>query len=111
MAPGFPARRRDLVQYSRKGDDGMPGYVYLPDYAGWGEFARFPGPYAGFLGKRYDPLISECDPHSAPGDPKPSPGKPNVVRGTPRLAAPGSRGPEPSRPTTGTTGSWDGSTT
>jgi len=58
----YPPSMGAVCEYLRKGDDGMPGYVYLPDYAGWGEFARFPGPYAGFLGKRYDPLISECRP-------------------------------------------------
>jgi hypothetical protein len=57
----------------------------MPCWLGWGQAFRRGGPYAGFLGKRYDPLITVCNPHSAPGDPAPQPGKPNVVRGQPLL--------------------------
>jgi hypothetical protein len=38
----------------------LPNYVYLPCPLGWGEARRKPGPGAGFLGQRYDPLCSEC---------------------------------------------------
>jgi hypothetical protein len=43
---------------------GLPAYVCLPHYFGWGDGGdgRGPGPYAGFLGKRYDPLFSEARP-------------------------------------------------
>ena len=41
----------------------LPAYVYLPCYLGWGQSIRRPGPYAGFLGKRYDPLFTECSPY------------------------------------------------
>ncbi|MBI1918625.1 MAG: DUF1501 domain-containing protein [Planctomycetes bacterium] len=63
----------------------LPAYVYMPCWLGWGQAFRRGGPYAGFLGKRFDPLITECNPHSAPGDPIPVPGRPNVVRGMPIL--------------------------
>src|SRR5262249_54803856 len=58
----YPASMGAVCAHLRRGDGGLPGYVYLPDYPGWGEFTRHPGPYAGFLGKRYDPLFSECRP-------------------------------------------------
>jgi hypothetical protein len=38
----------------------LPNYVYLPCPLGWGEARRKPGPSAGFLGQRYDPLCTEC---------------------------------------------------
>src|SRR5262249_55318364 len=47
----------------RDGHDDLPAYVYLPHYFGWGESLHGPGPYAGFLGKRYDPFISESRPY------------------------------------------------
>jgi hypothetical protein len=75
-----------VCEWLKKPGVDLPHYVYLPCWLGWGQAFRRGGPYAGFLGKKYDPLFSECDPHSATGDPKPSPGKPNVVRGMPRLA-------------------------
>jgi hypothetical protein len=58
----YPPSMGAVCEYLRTGDDTLPGYVYLPNYPGWGEFTRHPGPYAGFLGKRYDPLFSECQP-------------------------------------------------
>ncbi len=57
----YPPSMGAVCEYL-KGGGGLPAYVYLPDYPGWGEFTRHPGPYAGFLGKRYDPLFSECRP-------------------------------------------------
>jgi hypothetical protein len=53
-----------VCEYLRKDSDDLPAYVYLPNYAGAGNaggVVRYPGPYAGFLGKRYDPLFSEFD--------------------------------------------------
>src|SRR5262249_6304324 len=43
-------------------------------------------PYAGFLGKRYDPLITECSPYGDKDAPPTRPGYPRVVRGQPYLA-------------------------
>jgi hypothetical protein len=83
---GHPPSMGSVCEWLKKPGVEMPHYVYLPCYLGWGQAFRRGGPYGGFLGKKYDPLFTECDPHSAAGDPKPSPGKPNVVRGTPRLA-------------------------
>jgi hypothetical protein len=38
----------------------LPSYVYLPCPLGWGEVTVKGGPWAGFLGQRYDPLCTEC---------------------------------------------------
>jgi hypothetical protein len=38
----------------------LPSYVYLPCPLGWGEATVKGGPWAGFLGQRYDPLYTEC---------------------------------------------------
>jgi hypothetical protein len=58
----YPPSMGSVCEYLNRANTDLPAYVYLPDYPGWGEFARHPGPYAGFLGKRYDPLFSECQP-------------------------------------------------
>lgn len=68
-----------------RGDRGdLPDYVYMPCWLGWGQAFRRAGPYAGFLGQRYNPLTTECKPYADAGV-KPVPGRPAVVRGTPLL--------------------------
>jgi hypothetical protein len=61
----YPPSMGSVCEYLRAAGDDLPAYVYLPNYAGAGNGAtgvvRYPGPYAGFLGKRYDPLFSEFD--------------------------------------------------
>lgn len=81
-----PPSMGSVCEFLKKPGDDLPAYVFLPCWLGWGQAFRRGGPYGGFLGKRYDPLFSECDPHSATDDPTPKPGSPNVVRGMPRLA-------------------------
>jgi hypothetical protein len=68
---------------TRHGD--FPDYVYLPCWLGWGQAFRRGGPYAGFLGKRYDPLITQCNPHMDKEGHAPKPGYPRTVRGEPVL--------------------------
>jgi hypothetical protein len=68
-----------------RGDRGdLPDYVYMPCWLGWGQAFRRAGPYAGFLGQRYNGLTTECKPYADPGE-KPVPGKPSTVRGKPLL--------------------------
>jgi hypothetical protein len=60
----YPPSMGSVCEYLRKPTDDLPAYLYLPNYAGAGNAGgtvRYPGPYAGFLGKRYDPLFSEFD--------------------------------------------------
>ena len=73
-----------VCEYLRAGRGELPNYVYLPCWLGWGQVFRRAGPYAGFLGRRYDALTSECNPATDPGT-DPQPGRPSVVRGVPVL--------------------------
>jgi len=61
----YPPSMGSVCEFLRKETDDLPAYLYLPNYAGAGAagtVVRYPGPYAGFLGTRYDPLFSEFDP-------------------------------------------------
>ncbi|MEX0726100.1 MAG: DUF1501 domain-containing protein [Planctomycetaceae bacterium] len=64
--------------------NGVPNYMYLPNYLGWGLAVQKPGPYGGFLGQQHDPLFTECTPYSDDGK-----GDvvyhPKIVRGVPVL--------------------------
>ncbi len=69
----------------RERESELPDYIYMPCYLGWGQAIRRPGPYAGFLGQRYDALYTEVTPFRAPDSPTPAPGRPVTVLGEPRL--------------------------
>ena len=72
----YPPSMGSVCEYLRTAQRDLPDYVYMPCYLGWGQAIRRPGPYAGFLAQRYDPLFTEVTPR---GDP---------VRGTPRAGNP-----------------------
>lgn len=60
----YPPSMGSVCEYLRPPEKDLPDYIYLPNYAGAGNgngTVRYPGPYAGFIGKRYDPLFSEFD--------------------------------------------------
>jgi hypothetical protein len=69
----------------KKSEGDFPAYMYLPTWLGWGQVFRRAGPYAGFLGKRFDPLTTECKPYKDNDAPGPKAGYPCVVRGEPFL--------------------------
>ncbi|MDB5385464.1 MAG: hypothetical protein JWM11_1110 [Planctomycetaceae bacterium] len=86
----FPPSMGSVCEYLRPANKDLPDYIYLPDYAGAGNaggIVRYPGPYAGFLGKRYDPLFSEFDKNKSRtiGKMKVLDGEPYLSRNT-RLA-------------------------
>ncbi|REJ92225.1 MAG: DUF1501 domain-containing protein [Planctomycetota bacterium] len=85
----YPPSMGSVCEYLRlkegRGNGGLPDYVYMPCYLGWGQGIRRPGPYGGFLGHKYDALTTECDPFKAPDAPAPAPGTPQVVHGSPRI--------------------------
>jgi hypothetical protein len=81
----YPPSMGSVCEYLRQGDRQLPDYVYMPCYLGWGQAIRRPGPYAGFLGQRYDALYTECAPHRDPTLPAPGAGRPATVLGEPRL--------------------------
>lgn len=80
----YPPSMGSVCEYLREGQRNLPDYVYMPCYLGWGQSIRRPGPYAGFLGKRCDPLFTECNPHIDAGT-EDKPWYPQVLRGQPRL--------------------------
>ncbi|MBI1901608.1 MAG: DUF1501 domain-containing protein [Planctomycetia bacterium] len=80
-----PPSMGSICEYLRQGRGELPDYLYLPCWLGCYQAFRRAGPYGGFLGKRYDPLTTECQPYMAPGAPAPSPGSPQPVLGKPIL--------------------------
>jgi hypothetical protein len=52
-----------VCEYLNGGRVDNPAYVYMPCYLGWGQSIKRPGPYAGFLGAKYDGLYTECAPY------------------------------------------------
>jgi hypothetical protein len=81
-----PPSMGSVCEYMRQGHGDFPDYVYMPCWLGWGQVFRRAGPYAGFLGKRYDALTTACDPYGDKDAPPPQPGRPRIVRGEPFLA-------------------------
>jgi hypothetical protein len=84
----YPPSMGSICELLKNDKSDLPAYVYMPCYLGWGQAIRRPGPYAGFLGKRYDPLFTECTPYGDPGIPEPNKDDmyhPKVVRGEPRI--------------------------
>jgi hypothetical protein len=79
----FPPGMGSVCEYLKPPGTDLPHYVALPTYLGWGFALRRPGPYGGFLGKRFDPLCSDVKPVM---DPKPPAGRRPMWLGTPVLA-------------------------
>jgi hypothetical protein len=40
----------------------LPGYVCMPAHPGYSQALRRAGPYGGYLGAQYDPLVTFCEP-------------------------------------------------
>jgi hypothetical protein len=76
----------ELLRQRRGKPSEFPDYVYMPCYLGWGQNIRRAGPYAGFIGNRFDALTTECAPHRPEGAPEPVPGSPQKVLGMPAIA-------------------------
>ncbi|MFN5078042.1 MAG: DUF1501 domain-containing protein [Planctomyces sp.] len=74
-----------VLQYLQGQPAGSPQYVYMPNWLGWGQSFRRAGPYAGFLGRRYDALTTECSPYYDKDSFAPAPGNPQIVQGMPLL--------------------------
>ena len=82
----YPPSMGSVCEYlkeTRGGDSRVPAYVYMPCYLGWGQSFHRPGPYAGFLGKRYDPMFTVCNPYVDNPPDKPYHSQP--LRGEPRI--------------------------
>ena len=79
----FPPGMGAVCEYLKPRHIDLPHYAALPSSLGWGFALKRPGPWGGFLGKRYDPLCSECRPKM---DPKPPAGRRPMWLGVPFLA-------------------------
>jgi hypothetical protein len=80
-----PPSMGSVCEFLKKDHGDFPAYVYMPCWLGWGQAFRRAGPYAGFLGKRFNPLTTECLPYADKGTRALGQGYPQVVRGEPRL--------------------------
>ena len=58
----YPPGMGAVCEYLKPPGTDLPHYVALPTSLGWGFALKRPGPWAGFLGKRFDPLCSEAKP-------------------------------------------------
>ena len=78
-----PPSMGSVCEYLSGGRADSPAYVYMPCHLGWGQAIRRPGPTAGFLGTKYDPLYTECAPYidKLPEDPN----APQPLRGVPSI--------------------------
>lgn len=86
LRDSYPPSIGSVCEYLKASGDEMPAYVYLPAPLGWGGGPRKAGPYAGFLGQRYNPLEAICDPYLDKGvrtDVRPDP---PLIKGMPRIA-------------------------
>jgi hypothetical protein len=79
----YPPGMGAVCEYLKPAGVELPHYVAVPSYLGWGFALKRPGPWGGFLGKRYDPLCSDCKPAI---DPKPPAGRRPMWLGAPYLA-------------------------
>jgi hypothetical protein len=61
QAPSMNSVINYLERHERRD---LPPSVWMPCYTGWGQGSRRPGPYAGFLGARYDPFFTVSKPFS-----------------------------------------------
>jgi hypothetical protein len=80
----FPPGMGAVCEYVKPPEIELPHYVALPTWLGWGFALKRPGPWGGFLGPRYDPLVSDYQP--AQDKPDRSDRQP-VWMGAPTLAA------------------------
>ncbi len=79
----YPPGMGSVCEYLKPPDVELPHYVALPTALGWGFAIKRPGPWAGFLGKRCDPVVSDYQPVL---EKNPALGRQPVWVGSPTLA-------------------------
>ncbi len=57
-----------VMQHAGLRSPGVPPYVWMPSHPGHSQGKHRAGPYAGFLGRQYDPLFTRYEPHFEPDD-------------------------------------------
>lgn len=80
-----PPSMGSVCEFLKQGARDLPAYVCLPNYTAWDSGNRFNGQYAGFLGKQYDPVFSECRPKLDADARRDSRAHPPLWRGAPFL--------------------------
>jgi hypothetical protein len=83
LKESHPPSMGSVCEYLSGGRADSPAYIYMPCYLGWGQAIRRPGPTAGFLGSRFDPLYTECTP--TVDNPPEDPVNPQPLRGLPYI--------------------------
>ena len=58
QAPSMNAVIEYLARGARRT---MPASAWLPCFPGWGQKILRPGPFAGWLGRKWEPLITQCE--------------------------------------------------
>ncbi|HEV3340720.1 MAG TPA: DUF1501 domain-containing protein [Pirellulales bacterium] len=81
----LPPSMGSVCEYLKRPDDNRPAYVHLPGPLGYNGVGES-GPGAGFLGRRYDPLMAAAAPAVDEGADVKNRAHPPQVRGLPRLA-------------------------
>ena len=65
LVPVLPSQApsmNSVIEYLARGAGrSIPASVWMPCYPGWGQKILRPGPFAGFLGRKFDPLITDCE--------------------------------------------------
>jgi hypothetical protein len=79
-----PPSMGSVCEFLKDRDSAFPDYVFMPCWLGWGQAFRRAGPYAGFLGKKFDPFTTACKPYGDTGVVA-APGKGGVVYGMPMI--------------------------
>src|SRR5262245_14758751 len=64
LVPVLPTQAPSMnavIRYLSRGEErSLPASVWMPCFPGWGQSILRPGPFAGWLGSRYEPLITDC---------------------------------------------------
>ena len=81
----LPPSMGSVCEYLKPPDDSQPAYVHLPGPLGYNGVGES-GPGAGFLGRRYDPLMTAVTPLVDAGADIKDRAHPPQIRGIPQLA-------------------------
>ena len=64
LVPVLPTQAPSMnavVEYLGRRQGASPSSVWLPCAPGWGQKITRPGPFAGWLGRKWEPVIAECE--------------------------------------------------
>lgn len=79
----YPPGMGNVCEYLRPTQCEVPHFVALPTSLGWGFNLKRPGPWGGFLGSRFDPVLAQYEPAQ---NKDPAPDRQPIWIGAPKLA-------------------------